>query len=297
MSATMLVGIGMGMPRQSRQLTAIASQIETQTNAQHGTVKASIHYFRRKEGSREVDGLRTLKTFQTEYKSRLEYFARYPFTAGMKLLPAALVEQFMAAHDVFHSREDAVLAEWIENEYPGWLNSAPVRMGSLYDPADFPSAADCTNRFKCEVTVVPLAEAEQWQRITVISPDLAATMASQQNATTERVTREAHARLWADVLGPINHIVETLSKDKSKLYASLLENVMSITALVPAYNQIHGDEQLTALANLATEELSKISIEDLRTSAEARETTLAKAKAIVTEYQPYARAFELDDEE
>lgn len=297
MSATMLVGIGMGMPRQSRQLKEKARTIEQENHAETGVVSnPSVWYFR-KTGSQRIDGLKTLRDFQTEYKSRLEHFARYPFAAGMKLLPAALVEQFMAAYDVFHSREDAVLAEWIRNEYPDWLASAPTRMGSLYEATDFPSAADCTNRFKCGVTVVPLAEAEQWQRITVISPDLAATMASQQNETTERVTREAHARLWADVMRPIQNIVDQLSKDKGKVYDSLIGNVISIVDLVPAFNDIHKDQNLTAAAAAIKEELCKIKPDDLRTSAEAKADALAKAKNIIQEYSPYARSFELEDED
>jgi hypothetical protein len=291
--ATMLCGMQFRMPRQSRQLTAIAGEIENNARAEHGTVKASIHYFRQGK----TDGLKTLKQFQSAWKAAVEHYARYPFSGGMKLLPASLVEAAVITNSGFAAREAEIRRAWVLDEYPDWQASAPTRMGSLYDAGDFPSATDCMNRFKCEVVIVPLSEADQWQRIAAISTDLAATMASQHNETVERVTQAAHAKLWADVMAPISHIVDTLSKDKSKLYSSLLENVMSITALVPAYNEIHGDAQLTALANKATEELSKISIEDLRTSAEARETTLAKAKALVTEYQPYARAFELDDEE
>lgn len=294
---TMLVGLSFGMPRQSRQLTAIAGEIENNANAQHGTVKASIHYFRRKEGSREVDGLKTLKQFQSAWKSAVEYFARYPFAAGMKLLPAALVEQAVAVNEEFRSKEAGIREAWLRDEYPGWLASAPERMGSLYDPADFPSADDCMNRFRCDVVIVPLAEAEQWQRIAVISPDLAASMASQQNETTERVTREAHGRLWADVMSKIQNIVEQLSKDKTKIHDSLLGNVIAITDLIPAYNQIHQDQNLTNLAARVKEQLQTINPDDLRKDTEARAAALEKAKAIVTEFQPYQRAFADSDED
>lgn len=289
----MLVGISFGMPRQSRQLKAIASEIEADANALQGTVRASIHYF--KQG--KADGLKTLKEFQTEWKTALNHYARYPYAAGMKLLPASLVEEFMTVNNAYKAREDVVFLNWQTNEYPGWLSSAPGRMGSLYDPADFPSDADCFNRFRCDVTVVPLAESEQWQRIAVISPDLAASMASQQNETTERVTREAHAKLWADVMKPIQNIVDQLSKDKSKIHDSLVGNVIAITDLIPAYNEIHKDTNLSAAAAAIKAELCKIDPEDLRKSAEAKANALNKAKNIIQQYGTYARSFDLDDEE
>lgn len=296
-TTTMLVGITFGMPRQSRQLAAVAGQIETQNHAERGTVKASIHYFKRREGNREVDGLKTLKTFQTSWRSALEHYARYPFAAGMKLLPATLVEQFMQVNQQFVSRKEAVYSTWQSNEYPSWSQSGPSRMGSLYDPDDFPNAADCMKRFVCDVTVVPLAETDQWQRIAVISPDLAATMANQQNEITERMMKQAHAKLWADVMKPIQNIVDQLSKDKTKIHESLIGNVIAITDLIPAYNEIHQDPQLTAVAASIKASLSQIKPEDLRTSGEAKTAALEKAKDIIATYEPYARSFAVDDEE
>lgn len=287
----MLVGITFGMPRQSRQLPSIAGEIEDSAKAQHGTVKASIHYF--KLG--KVDGLAKLKEFQTEWKTALNHYARYPYVAGMKLLPASLVGQAVAINQEFKDKEDGIRTTWSQ-EYPGWLASAPERMGSLYDVADFPSATDCLNRFRCDVVIVPLAEAEQWQRVAMISPDLAASMASQQNATTERVTQQAHAKLWADVMKPIQNIVDQLSKDKGKIYDSLIGNVISITDLIPAYNEIHKDSNLTALAQQVKAKLAEIKPDDIRKSSDAKAAALAKAKDIIKEFEPYARKFDLDDE-
>lgn len=296
-SSTMLVGIQMGMCRQSRQLTAIAGQIENQANAETGTVKASIHYFKRREGRKEIDGLATLKAFQNAWKSELSHYARYPFAAGMKLLPAGLVEQFMQVNDKYKAQETDIWTAWITDEYPQWLASAPQRMGSLYDPADFPTAEDCAKRFICEVTVVPLAAAEQWQRISIISPNLAATMQKNQDEAVQKVMQQAHAKLWADVIAPIQNMVDQLSKEKGKIYDSLVGNIISVVDLIPAYNDVHQDANLTALAAQVKSQLAAIDPESLRTDSEVKETALANAKAIVENFSPYARSFEAEDEE
>lgn len=297
MSQTMLVGISFGMPRQSRQLTAIAGQIENENNAETGTVKASIHYFKKREGKKEIDGLAALKSFQNAWKGELQAFARYPFAGGMKLLPAGLVEQFMQVHEKYKSGESAVWNEWLTNEYPTWLASAPQRMGSLYDPADFPTAEDCTKRFICGVAVIPLSASEQWQHISLISPNLAVTMQKNQDEAVQGAMQKAHAKLWADVLSPIQNMVSQLSKEKGKIYDSLVGNITSVVDLIPAYNEVHKDPNLTALATQVKNQLSAIDPDSLRTDDEVKANALANAKAIVETFSPYARSFEADDEE
>ncbi len=293
----MLVGISFSMPRQGRKLKAVASEIETNARAEHGTVKASMSYFRKKEGSRDIDGLKTLKTFQQEWRQALMQYARYPFAADMKLLPASLVNEFTRINASFLVRQQAVIDGWLADEYPNWLDTAPQRMGQLYDPGDFPSESDCLARFKCEVTVVPLAEVDQWNRIAAISPSLATTMQATQNEMMERVTRESHARLWSDVMAPLRNIVEQLSKDRSKIHETLIGNVISIAQLIPAYNAVLQDPQLAALGTRIEETLSAITADDLRKDAETRASTLANAKELVEAYEPFARSFELDEQE
>lgn len=293
----MLVGISFSMPRQGRKLKAVASEIETNAQAEHGTVKASMSYFRKKEGSKEIDGLKTLKNFQQEWRQALLQYARYPFSADMRLLPASLVSTFVSINQSFEARQQAVIEGWLADEYPTWADTAPQRMGQLYDGGDFPSEYDCRARFKCDVTVIPLAEVDQWNRIASISPSLASTMQTAQNELTERVVRESHARLWSDVMAPLRNIVEQLSKDRTRIHSTLIENVIAIADIIPAYNAVLQDRQLETLGTRIKETLSAISAEDLRKDADTRTAALEGAKQLIEEYEPFARSFELDTPE
>lgn len=293
----MLVGITMGMPRQVRKLPAIAAKIETDTNAQKGTVRASIHYFRKTVNGKEVDGLHTLKTFQSSWKKALHHYARYPYTADTRILPVSLAEQFNIENSDYESKEAQVRLAWVEDEYPEWKESAPERMGTNYDPSDFPSAEECMKRFVCKVTVDPLAAADQWNRITMLSPNIAATMQQRQDENMALVIKDAHAKLWSDVMRPLQNMVEVLSKDKTKIHETLLGNIISVCDLIPAYNDIHQDSNLSAVAASVKEKLSAISVEDLRSSAESKAAALEAAKSLVEEFSPYARALSDDDED
>src|SRR4030095_2234392 len=118
---TLLVGIEMRLPPQSRELKQIATQAEAKAHAAAGTTRASLHYWRWEETSSTTfskgknkgqtktalvkrDGLETLKTFQSSYKNALEHYARFPFATGATLLPAALAEPFFKTKEQYEKQ-------------------------------------------------------------------------------------------------------------------------------------------------------------------------------------------------
>lgn len=293
----MMVEITFGLPRQTVKLEAIARQLEVEHGAQSGVIGSSGYYFKRKEGSKRFDGLKTLRDFQSGWRTELQYFARYPFAGGFKILPAALYDKFMETHDRFLLGEQAVWDKWALEEYSVWATSAPQRMGDLFNLDDFPSLEDCRNRFVCQVDVRAIAAVDQWRHITSISPDIAATMQAREEEAVARVTRESHAQLWRDIMGPLKNMVEQLGKDKTRIHETLIEHVMSITSLIPAYNAVVQDPAMNQLAEQVQLALASISTEDLRNDASIRSRVLEDAKRLVSEFNPYAVSLEVDDDD
>lgn len=286
------VAISFGLPRQSRELKEAAKTVEQTAKAVAGTTRVSMYYFRRKEGSKDIDGLASLKKFQGEWKRDLEYYARYPYGAGMRLIPAKLVDSLVKKDSEYKAKSNDVWSNWCDEEYPAWKQSAPDRMGSMYDPEDFPTIQDCKKRFRCEVIISPLAAGSQWKYISAIGGDLTAALEASTNSKIQSAVKEAQASMWSDVLQPIQHIVNTLSKDKPKIYETMLGNVLSIVDLVPSF-AFENDPKLLELAEEAKRQLGEITVESLRTSDEARKTTLEKAKALVNAFTPFARKIEV----
>jgi hypothetical protein len=294
----MLVGIEMGIPRQSKQLPEEQSKLETEAGAIAGTVGGtSKFYFRRKEGKKVIDGLDLLKKFQNEWRLALKHYARYPFAAGMYILPAALVPAFMEENNKFLTRKSNVWNKWVEEQWPHWSATAQQRMGKFYDASDFPTLVDCMERFTCNVSVLPLADSDKWNRITIIAPALADMMRQRQDAAVDKVVKETHKKLWEDIMSPLNHVVEMLGKDKTRLHQSLIDNVIAICDLVPAYNEVHNDMRLEELAAKTKEAFSKIDIELLRQSAEARAKVIEETKLLMEDSTPYSRSIIMDDDE
>lgn len=294
----MLCGIEFGVPRQGKQLPQESAKLETEGGATAGTIGGtSKYYFRRKEGKKIVDGLEPLKKFQSEWRLALKHYARYPFAAGMAILPAALVAPFMEENNKYLLRKANVWQKWVEEQWPHWSSTAATRMGLFYDASDFPTLEDCAERFTCEVMVIPLADTDKWNRITIIAPALAEMMYQRERAALDKVVKETHQKLWADVLEPLNHVCEMLGRDNTRIHQSLIDNVIKIVDLVPAYNEVHQDTKLEELAAKTKEAFSKIDIELLRQSAEARAQVIEETKALIQDSGSYSRQIIMEEDE
>lgn len=303
---TLLVGIEMGLPRQSRQLPKVSEQVEAEAKADAGTTRASVHYWKwndveiktatkgaNKGKARKIiqkhDGLEPLRKFQSQYKADIMHYARFPYAAGALMLPAALAVPCLQVRDKYEKMMPEVWKHWVYEDYPKLLEKAPARMGEFYDPNDFPTVDECIETFRCEVSVIPLASADQWQLIAAVAPDIAALEQQRTDAAYQKGAKEAHAKLWQQVMEPIEHAVATLSKDGSKIFDTLVGNIISIVDLLPAYNTVLKDPKLEQLANEAKAAFGSIKPDDLRKSNEAKAKMLESAKSIVNTFKPFQR--------
>lgn len=292
---TMIVALETGMPRQATQLKEEATKIENDNHAQKGTVKASIHYFRKKEKVNnltvETDGLEKLKEFHTQYRSAVNMLARYPYSGGFYLAPAPVVEELLKLKEKFKTLAMDVWMDWADNVYPTWAEDAPKRMGELFDQTDFPSLSDCQKRFKCKLTILPLAEKDQVSRIALISPQSQALLMAHADETGKKAIADLHKQIWKDLMAPLEKVVEVFSKDKPKVYDSLLGNLLEIVNVIPSYKELTGDNDLVLAAEKMKEAFGKMTPDDLRKSDEARKTALTTAKQMVAEFTPFSRKF------
>lgn len=308
---SMIVNLEFGLPRQGEQLKDEGKKIEQENHAQAGTVRPpGANFFRRKadktkgEVGNFVDGLEILKDVQTEYKKRVYELARYPYAAGWQLAPANVIPDLLSLQEMFEGKKDEkgkvigfgsrmaqAWMKWCTEVYPEWKSTASARLGELFDPELFPTLADCKQRFTSKLTILPIAPKDQVARITLISPAHHAMLKQHADEAQAKAIAEMRAQIWKDIMEPIQQIVTVFSKDKFKVYETLLGNLMSIVNVVPAYNDVLGDPNLAKIAQEAKDVFSKMTTDDLRKSDEHRKVALATAKKLVAEFDPFAREF------
>lgn len=291
---SMIVSLELGLPRQATQLKDESKKIETANHAEEGTVRTSIHYFRKKDPEnkkREIDGLAKLKEHQSEYKLAVHNLARYPYSGGFYLAPAGVVDDLLKVQEKYSAKQLDVWMDWADLVYPMWLDEAPTRMGALFNTDDYPDLGDCKKRFKCNLTILPLAEKDQVARITLISQKSQQLLMQHADATSKAAIDELHKSIWKDFMAPLQHIVNVFERDKPKIHETMLSNLMQIVSVIPSYQALTQDNDLVESAQKVKAVFEQITAEDLRTSQEKRDMAFTSAKEMVAQFTPFARKF------
>lgn len=217
-----------------------------------------------------------------------------PWTSnGFDILPAASVMAYDAgmrdARLEFEAAVDAFVAI-----YPALLDSAPARLGQLFDPAEFPSVAEIRGKFSMRVKTLPMPDSADF-RVDMSEAQARAIRAEIESDAKEALDvamRDAWQRV-ADVCG---RMVDRLhaykpsiakgEKTEGRFTDSLVENVRELVAVLPAFN-LTGD---TALADVCTRlktELCTYEAQELRDDSRLRERTAKAAESILQDVSAF----------
>jgi hypothetical protein len=193
---------------------------------------------------------------------------------GERLLPAALFMDFTQTMGQFRSEFDARVRDLVA-EYPTLVQEARQRLGSLYDPADYPASIRDKFAFP-PPSVTPVPSANDFrvnlnaEYVDAIKADIEVQMNNRQ--------RDSLKQCWMRVREVVSKITERCGNEKSPIYDSLIENARDLIQILPALN-LSGDPELNRIAD----ELDRILVppDRLRQDKRLRADTAKKADAIL----------------
>lgn len=195
---------------------------------------------------------------------------------GDRLLPSKLYLQYTQQMRGLHSQFDSAVADFVR-EYPNLVQTARRRLGTLYDPTDYPSPSEIAGRFSMSMSFTPVPDAKDF-RVEVAAED-----AEQIRSDITRMVTERQAEATKDAFRRAKEVVsrvhERLTADKVVIHDTLMGNVRELVDMLPAFN-LTNDPALTQLH----EDLKQLwcAPNSLRASTARREHTAAAANGILT---------------
>ncbi len=186
--------------------------------------------------------------------SRL-FFSEYdPEIQKMKSHYAKLVDDFVRLYD------------------SQLVNDARVRLGTLYDPADYPPGWELRDKFGVEIDILPFPDAQDFR------VDCSQAEAERiRNEITQRIQQRQQAAMqdtWRQVREIVGNIAARCSAEKPIIRDSLIDNAAELVRLLPSFN-LTEDPAITAIASDITDNLL-VDVWTLRNSKSAR-TKVAQA--------------------
>ena len=180
---------------------------------------------------------------------------------GRRLLPSKLfmtyTQNMRQLKDTFNTR----VREFV-NEYPGLVQAARLRLGTLYDPQDYPDASRIMLKFSVNIDPEPVPSANDFR------VDMGETEMARVRQEVEEAVRGRQQKAVNDLFERVREVVgvmhERLSDPKAVFRDSLVDNVRSLHGLIPALNLT--DDQLLIQLHKEMEPLAAVSPRTLRMS-------------------------------
>ena len=206
------------------------------------------------------------------------YFATLPWSdSGARLLPSKLFMDYTAKIRGFKDEFNKLVAAMLLL-YPAEVQAARVRLGTMYEPSDYPEAWELKDRFSINVDFTPVPDAADF-RVDVTAEEQAELRASVTQGVADKQAAAVKAT-YARVREVVEKIDERLSVPGALFRDSLIDNARELCVVLEALN-VTGDPAITKLAEAIDRDLLRYTPAFLRQSMTARVHTADLARAIL----------------
>ncbi len=195
---------------------------------------------------------------------------------GQRLLPAKFFldyrNELVKHRDEFNRLVDTFMAS-----YPQLVNDARTRLGSLYDPAEYPPASEVRRSFGVEFDIFPVPTAGDF-RVDVANEERSEIAAQIEAATQERQANATKA-CYVRVRDVLQRMKQQCVAGKTRITDSLIEDTRDLTDMLDDLN-IGDDPELTRIASEIRKDLL-VDADDLRRSPATRQTIGDRASELL----------------
>lgn len=212
---------------------------------------------------------------------------------GDRLMTRQLFTKFIEVHERMVAEFRNAVEKFLSEDYPKARAQAEFRMGSLFNPDDYPSASELRYRFRINLDFEPLTTSSDF-RVQIDQQHVDKVKTAMEEAALRRV-QNAQGDVWRRLLERVGRYYERLSSTDSEgkpavFRDTLVENLEELVEMIPGLN-ILDDPNIEQIRQDILAKLSGHTAKDIRKDAELREELAGDAKEIFDQMTGYMRAF------
>lgn len=195
---------------------------------------------------------------------------------GGRLLPSKLFFEYRKTLEHMKS-EYATLVDNFLAGYDTQVQAARNRLGTMFNPEDYPQVAALRRKFAVELDIVPVPQAADF-RVDVGDAERARIQREMEERMAKRQA-EASAATWERIREVVSTIYLRTSADKPVIRDSLIENARDLVALLPGLN-LDDDPAMTTVARAISDNLL-VDLWTLRNNRFVRQKVAQSAQLIL----------------
>lgn len=211
------------------------NKVSTEVEAKHAATKAG-KYVKYLIDKAELEEIQQLATAIRQYHiSRTLAWT----DGGQRILPSSLFMEYrQEVHNFklkFFKARDDFLAK-----YPQLVQDARLRLGTMYDPMEYPEVSSLRNAFGIDVEFAPVPSANDF-RIDMadeVKAELQEQVTADVNAKVERAVRGC----WARAKDVLERIHAQCSQKNGRIFDSLMTNAQDLVDVLGGLNITNNQE-------------------------------------------------------
>jgi hypothetical protein len=226
--------------------------------------------------------LKTLRDFAANARNA-HYAMTLPWAAGLQLLPTANYfeyhEAMTGAQAEFRRLTDMFLGSY------GWeVSQAQAKLGTLFNPMDYPSAEALRRKFSFNFYYSPVPEAGHFA--TDLMSEANDILKEEYGSYFDKNMERAMNSIWEkmhDVLGKLSERLDYGDTEDKKVFRdTLVSNALDVVGVLKSCN-VTKDPKLEAMRIKLENTLQGVTAVGLRGSGNLREKTKSQVDAILKE--------------
>lgn len=202
---------------------------------------------------------------------------------GQRILPAANYLKYTQAIAKFRSRFDEVTREFIDS-YPSLVEDAKIRLGEMYNVADYPNLGTIAEKFAFDVVVSPIPSANDF-RVNLNSSEIQRIQDDIEKRS-NLALNAAVKDLWERVREKVAKMQERLSSADAIFRNSLVDNMVEMVELLPRLN-LTNDPELEIIRKEIESKLCSFNPQTLREDEVIRGQVAESAQEILDRMSGY----------
>lgn len=139
---------------------------------------------------------------------------------GLRLLPITTVDRYMRTVDQYREQFTEAVDAFLER-YPRLIEDAQDRLGSLYNPEDYPAPEDLAARFDFRVSIHQISDSPDI-RVHSFPADIAQKLREDMKRDASAAKQQAHRDIWRRLAEIATRLAETLGDPKKHFRNSLV---------------------------------------------------------------------------
>jgi hypothetical protein len=169
-------------------------------------------------------------------------------------------------------------------EYDAAVQASAVSLGALYDPSQYPHKAEVAALFGAEMSLNPLPEATDFDRLTNIPAELATGLKGLYERNMEAQMDNALSDIQKRLLVELERMDTQLSKvvagEKTRLFKSMVTNLKHLTGMTRSLN-FAGNPEIEGIADTIEQHLLGYEVDAYKDNAALAGASVTVAKKVM----------------